>query len=167
MLAESDAKLVGTVVDHSVYDPFKGVPPWEAHAAVAARLVVGNLNRNEIATVLVDGISTPPGVSFGSHLKRGVNGAIRQTVVTNAISLDSKCNDLLQAADLVAGAIANLRVGRSAPDGAKAKIARRLAHTFDLDHLDDQRSRRANIATLKPKRERGHLRIVDAAETAS
>lgn len=151
VLEDSDAHVVATVVDQR-HNPFKGKESWRAHAGIVTQLVVGNVNRNEVATVLMDGISTPPGKSLGAAVKRGVNSRLGSTTVTSAISLDSKSNDLLQAADLVAGAIFHQRMSShrtAAPKAEKVRIAGRLALAFGVQNLDDGRSDRVNIMTMR------------------
>lgn len=170
VLEGSDAHIAATVVDER-HNPFKGKEHWLAQAAIITQLVIGNINRNELATVLMDGISTPQGKSLGAAVKRGVNGRLRATVVTTAISLDSRSNDLLQAADLVAGSIffqrmAQHRVG--APNVQKLRIANRLAAAFGVADLNDQRTKRANIKTLVgPRRTEPMLRVVSRRQSAS
>lgn len=117
-----------------------------------AQLVAGTMNKNEIATVIVDVISTPPGCSVGRNVKRSVNTALRSTSVVQAFSLDSRANDLLQAADLVSGAIFNQRSGKARADGPKARLARRLAYVFGVDDLSDHRGGRVTFHTLEPPR---------------
>lgn len=169
VLEDSDARLAATVVD-SRSNPFPGQEQWRAHAKIVSQLVIGNMNRNEVATVLMDGISTPPGQSLGRAVKRTVNSKLGGTFVTSAISLDSRSNDLLQAADLVAGAIFHERTtaGGGPRKEEKVKVARRLASAFGAEDLTDQHARRVNIMTLTGgSRRRPRLRVVDPASSAS
>lgn len=170
VLEASDAHLVATVVDDR-HNPFKGKEHWHAHANIVSQLVIGNINRNEVATVLMDGISTPQGKSLGRAVKRGVNGRLGATVVTAAISLDSRSNDLLQAADLVAGAIFHQRMTShrtGAPKAEKVKITNRLALAFGVTTLEDQRDDRVNIKTMSgPRARKPNLRVIRKTESAS
>lgn len=156
VLEESDARLVATVVDGSVYNPFRGgTPVWSVHADIVTQMLVGSINKNEIATVMMDVVSTPPDRSMGSLVKRQVNSRIGATTVVTAVTLNSKTNDCLQAADLVAGAIFHerLRTRAGATSPEKARVARHLAATFGVDNLrEDVRSKRFNIVTLKQPR---------------
>jgi hypothetical protein len=165
VLADSDVRLVATIVDGARYNPFKGRPQWEAHAGVISQLIIGTMNKNEIATVIVDGISTPPGCSVGTNIKRGVNSRLRATAVAQAFCLDSRTNDLLQAADLVSGAIFNQRSGQGRSDSPKGKVARRLANAFDIADFSDQRKGRVTFATLDAPRPRS--RTVSVLRTSS
>jgi hypothetical protein len=149
-LEESDAHLVATVVDETC-NPFQGKNPWEAQAEVVSQLLVGSIWRNEVGIVFMDGISTPNGLSMGNRVKRIVNHRLQGRPLLTGVSLDSTANDLLQAADLVVGAIRHSRVSNR-DDSEKAQVARRLAAAFGLGNLKDQRTNRANIATLKTKR---------------
>jgi hypothetical protein len=149
-LEQSDAHLVATVIDERC-NPFKGREPWEAQAEVVAQLVVGSIRRNEVGAVFMDGLSTPTGRSMGNRVKRLVNGRLQGNPILLGVSLDSTANDLLQAADLVVGAIRHDRTTKG-DDSEKAQIARRVKTAFGLDHLRDQRSARANIATLQTVR---------------
>ncbi|EFQ84691.1 hypothetical protein HMPREF0063_10032 [Aeromicrobium marinum DSM 15272] len=151
LLADSDAHLIASVVgpDHN---PFKGKAAWEAQADLISRLIVGSLNKNEVAAAFMDGISTPPDRSLGRAVKRGVNGRLQGTPLVTAVSLNSKTNDLLQAADLVAGAIRHQRMSDGPLQGVgveKAKVADRLATAFGTKDLSDQRETRVNIATVR------------------
>jgi hypothetical protein len=170
LLEASDVHLAGTVLDQN--NPFKRKSTHEAHLAVATLLVQGNVNRNEVAVVLMDGISTPAGFSIGERLKRTVNNNLKGTIVVQAIALDSKSNDLLQAADLVAGSIAHFRrsgITGAATSSLKAGVARRLAAAFDAGEFADQHTRRVNILTLKSAAEtrKDRLPVVTGQSSAS
>lgn len=149
-LEETDVHLAATVVELRTGSPLRGLKTWDLHATVAGRLVMGNLNRNEIAAVQIDSITTPPGVAVGTQLKRFVNGSLRATAVVSAVSLDSKSNLLLQVADTVAGAVHSQRVvgARSAEPNEKQRVASRLAAAFGLRDFADTRSERVSIRTL-------------------
>ncbi len=153
-LEESDALLAACVVDgQSSCNPFAGGrPAWLAHAEVAVQLLVGVINRRELVTVMLDGISTPRGCSLEDHVKDQVNRRLRNTSVIGAVCLDSRSSDVLQVADMLAGAIAFERRRGATGDHAmsnKAKVATRLQAAFGLRGLHDQRSARTNIATYR------------------
>lgn len=151
-LSDSDAQIVGCVVDPSVFDPFsKYEHRWEAHVDVAAKLMVGCINRRELVCALIDGITTPRGVSMEEVLRRRVNHRLGSTSVVSALCLDSGANDLLQLADLVASSIAferrRLQRGVGSPTSAKGLVAARVGAAFGNAGLLDGRGERFNIAT--------------------
>lgn len=149
VLEDSDAHIAATVVDAGIYNPFTGKQVWEAHAEIISQLVAGNLNKGEIAAVNMDGITTPVGTSLGTTVKNRVNHHFRSIAVVHAVSLDSHANELLQAADLVAGAVYHQRMASRTRSPEKAKIAQRLAAAFGVADLSDHRTKRVNIATLR------------------
>jgi hypothetical protein len=170
VLEASDAHIMATVVD-SRHNPFKGRAQWEAQATIISQLIVGNINKNEVGVAFMDGISTPPGSSLGHHVKRAVNSRLGGQSLVAAISLDSKANDLLQAADLIAGAVRHQRLGPGR-DGSgsaeKRQVAARLAAAFGVTELGDQRRLRVNIATLRgPKSGEKPLRLIKGNQSAS
>lgn len=161
-LEASDARLSACVVDgDNGSNPFSGTrESWKAHADVAVQLLVGNINRRELATVMLDGISTPRGCSLEEHVRQQTNARLRNGSVVGALCLDSRSNDCLQVADLLAGAIAFGRrrdAGRSGNlTSPKGKVASRLMGAFGLSTFADQRTGRVNIATY---RGRGQVRL--------
>jgi len=153
-LEASDATLAACVVQGSIYNPFRqGKEAWRVHAEVISQLLVGCINRVELVGVHLDGISTPVGCSLEDEVRRMTNMRLGATAVVTAVCLDSKTNDLLQAADLVAGAIFHERrralSGDASPRSVKGRVANRLATAFDRPGLTDGRSGRLNIATYR------------------
>lgn len=163
-MVEADAHLAGCVVNSSVHDPFKGArPTWLVHAEITAQLLVGCIARRELVSVLLDGISTPRGCALDDTVRGLVNKRFRATSVVSAACLDSKSTDGLQVADLVASAILFQR--RQAPGvvgtSPKAKVATKLATSFGVPDLRDQRAPRVNIATYRTSpAEARRLRVV-------
>lgn len=170
VLARSDAHLAACVVDGSVHNPFKGsTADWKVHARLTSQLVTGCVNRNELVGLLIDGISTPPGCSLEEDVRTQTNRRFGATAVVSAACLDSRTNDLLQLADLVAGAIYHERRrigglgGKASSD--KTKVALRLAAAFGRPDLADGRYNRINIQTYRgPSRTRRRLPLRVAAE---
>ncbi len=153
-LAESEAHLAACVVDAEQYNPFThGKAAWQVHAKVASQLLMGCINRRELVTVLMDGISTPVGCSLEDDVRKIVNRRFKATSIVGAVCLDSRSNDGLQVADLVASAIAfERRLAKGAGGKAsspKARVAARLRFAMDLVDFNDQRSERVNILTLR------------------
>jgi hypothetical protein len=153
-LEQSDAHIAASVVDRTHgKDPFAdGIPEWLAHARLAAKLLVGILNRRELASALLDDISTPRGSAFDDTVREMVNRRMRATSLVTAACVDSTCNDGVQLADLVAGAVAHQRGqsnGTANPSSHKGKVAGRLAAAFGLNSFaQDVRTERVNVATL-------------------
>lgn len=154
-LEASDAHLAACVVDGSICNPFKGRSAWEAHAEIAAQLLVGCINKREVVSILLDGISTPPGCAFDDRVRELVNKRLNSTSVVTAACLDSASNDVLQVADMVAGAILferRQRLGTGPrPNEHKAKVSARLGAAFACVGMRDGRSTRVNIATYRPR----------------
>lgn len=153
VLEQSDAHIAACVVDRTKgADPFAGEDAqWLAHARVTAKLLVGIINRRELASVLLDEVSTPKGCAFDDTVRDMVNRRMRATSLVSAACVDSACNDGVQLADLVAGAVAHQRGqgNRTAsPTSHKGKAAARLAAAFGLNSFEDVRNDRVNVATL-------------------
>jgi hypothetical protein len=156
LIHDSGSEIGAAVIDKRLYDPFPDKPLWEAHSWTTAALVKGMTNRRELATLLVDGISTPADVAYGSRLRTSVNERFKSMRVVSAVSLDSRTCDGLQAADMVASAIAHDRktvneFGRdhySRLTTPKAQIAKYLARRFDLGDFEDIRTGKVNIRTI-------------------
>lgn len=164
-LHQSDAHLAACVVNGEVYNPFKGQAAWLAHAEVISQLLVGCINRRELVTVLMDGISTPRGRSLEDLVRSNVNRRLRSTVIVSAACLDSRTSDSLQVADLFAGAVLSARRPSTGPPrnpySDKAKVAARIAALFGCPGFLDGRGERVNVATYRGgKRAHPPLRIV-------
>lgn len=151
LVAGSDVRLIGSVVDRSGVDnPFKcGEEEWKVHARIAAQLIRGNTSVGEHAAAILDHRSTKPNVSFGDTVKAMANHRLRSPTLVSAVTVDSKANDLLQVADLIAGAIGNHRRD-PVPKvmNKKAQIAWDLAQSFGVRDFSDTRAGRINIMTL-------------------
>jgi hypothetical protein len=156
VLEESDATLAATLVTGAVFDPFEGrEDTWRVHAEVTAQLLVGGINRRELVGVHLDAVSTPVGCSFEDTVRSITNSRLRNTSVVSAVCLDSRTNDLLQVADMVAGAIRNVRQQPTSPykdQSPKTKVAQRLAATFGRPGLVDGKDDRVNIATYRGRK---------------
>ncbi len=166
LLEQSDARLAACVVDRTKHDPFVGVhEAWKVQAKVTAQLLSGCINRRELVGVLLDLISTPRGCALDDTVRQMVNTRLKSTSVVMAACVDSRANDGLQVADLVAGAVAfDRRRGRSESGNAnshKAKVAARLAAAFGVGDFQDGRTDRVNIDTFRGQgRPRRPLRVV-------
>lgn len=168
-LAQSDATVAACVVDDSVHNPFRGGRPvWLVHAEVTAQLLVGCINRRELVSVLMDGLSTPRGCALDDTVRDMVNRRLRAKSVVTAACLDSRSTDGLQVADLIASAIAYERRCQGHPNSPKAKVAGRLRTALGVANFSDQRSSKLNIATYQnsPAQSRP-LKIVKQARVVS
>ncbi|MBV8219328.1 MAG: DUF3800 domain-containing protein, partial [Solirubrobacterales bacterium] len=153
-LEASNAHIAACVVNKELYDAFKDKrPAWQVHAEVITQLLVGCINQRELVSVLLDGISTPVGVSMADTVRHKVNRKFKNTSIVSAACLDSRSCDGLQVADLVAGAIAFERrrlAGESGNENSnKAKVANRLKAALGGVDFTDQRVGRVNIATYR------------------
>lgn len=163
-LAESDAQVVSCVVDPAVSDPFKGVEHrWLAHAEVTSQLIIGATNRRELICALMDSVGTPKDCSLEDTVRQRVNRKFKATSLVSAVCLDSRTNDMLQLADLVASAVSFERrrqhLGIGSPTSAKGLVAARLGAAFGNAGLQDGRSRRFNIATFGATQRDGQPRL--------
>jgi hypothetical protein len=154
VLERSDAHIAAVVVDRgSGADPFTDQSPdWLVHARITSMLLTGIINRRELASALIDEVSTPRGCAFDDTVRDMVNRRLRSTALVTVACVDSSCNDGVQLADLVAGAVAHQRGQASMaakPTSHKGKIAARLAAAFDVATFGaDVRNTRVNVATL-------------------
>jgi hypothetical protein len=153
VLEQSDAHIAACIVDRTNgTNPFDSPDPqWVAHARVTAKLLVGIINKRELAAALIDWVTTPKGRAFDDTVRDMVNQRMKSTSLVAASCVDSACNDGVQLADLVAGAVAHQcgqAAGTAKTTSHKGKIAARLAAAFELRNLGDVRTDRVNIATL-------------------
>ena len=65
---------------------------------------------------MIDEVSTPRGSAFDDTVRDMVNRRMKSTSLVAASCVDSACNDGVQLADLVAGAVAH-QCGQAAWDG--------------------------------------------------
>lgn len=159
LLEASDARLAACVVQGDVHNPFKGnTPAWRAHAAVLTQLLVGTINKREVVTVLMDGITTPRGCALDETVRTMTNTRLGSTSVVSAVCLDSRTNDLLQVVDLLASAVLFERrraYGLGNREASpKGQVATYLGARFGMPGLTDGRAKRINIATYQGSRKR-------------
>lgn len=162
LLHSSGANIGAFVIDKTVHDPFANKEHWEGHAWTVAALVKGLTTRKELATLLVDGVSTPKDVAYGQRIRSDINASFRSTRVVSAISLDSKTSDGLQLADLIASSIAHQRRALqtktfeeySQNRTPKTNTALYLARSFGVTTFDDIRTPRVSVRTVQPPAQR-------------
>ncbi len=166
-LEASDAHIAACVVRGDVYNPFKQRKrAWQVHADVITQLLLGSINRRELVGVCLDAITTPPEWSLEDTVRVQTNRRLGSTAVVSAVCLDSKSNDLLQLADMVAGSILWERrraaAGDKGPRSNKGRVALRLATAFESPGLADGHEGRVRIATYRKRpTARDRLRVVD------
>jgi hypothetical protein len=152
-IESADIHFGACVVDGSIYNPFGTQHKWKVHAVLASQLLLGCINKRELVSVMMDGMSTPKGVAMDDLIQRRVNSRLKQISVVTAASLDSRTCDGLQVADLIAGAVAHdRRNGGSSPYKPltpKAKVANRLKAAFGGVEFTDGRTLRTNIQTYQ------------------
>lgn len=155
MIADSDVRVGGSVYDSA--RSFRGSrQTWETQAVMSARLITANINKGELVNVFLDLVQTPKGQTVAAKVRGDVNRALGQRCVLGCYDMDSKSTNLLQVADVVAGAIAYDRrqwVG-DVPDGPreectpKARVSARLRRALGLDSFADIRRGKVNILTM-------------------
>ena len=167
-LEQSGAHIAACIVDRTRgTNPFAASDPqWVVQAKVTTKLLVGIINRRELASVMLDQITTPRGSAFDDTVRDMVNRRMRSTALVTASCVDSACNDGVQLADLVAGAVAHhcgQAAGTALVSSHKGKIAARLAAAFGVPNLGDTRTDRMNIAKLGPPAPKRSLRDTSQA----
>jgi hypothetical protein len=117
-----------------------------------SELFAGMINRRELVSALIDEVSTPRDCALDDTVREKVNKRLGATGLVTAACIDSTCNDGVQLADPVAGAVAHRRGSANltaSPSSHKGKIAARPAAAFDVaSFAGDVRNGRVNVATL-------------------
>jgi len=78
---------------------------WQAYEDISIRALESAIPDNEVLIVIADYITTPDNIHFEVNVKRKINEKLKRLAVAGVCRFDSKSNDLLQAADLIVGAI--------------------------------------------------------------
>jgi Protein of unknown function (DUF3800) len=116
-------------------------------------LLVASINKRELVTALIDEVSSPKEVAYADVVKDRVNRRLGATAVISAVCLDSKSNDMLQVADLVAGAVAydrGLRAATYKPrSDEKRRLALRVKAALGCADFEDGRTSLVNVATFR------------------
>ena len=96
VLEATGVHVAACVVDREVHDAFADNRPlWQVHSDVTSQLLVGCINRRELVGVLLDGLSTPRGVSLEDDVRRRVNKRLKNTAIVTAACLDSRASDAI------------------------------------------------------------------------
>ncbi len=161
-LVESDAHLVACVTHRPAN------AGWRFYGNVAAGVVHGNINKGEVAALMMDQVSTPRHVALDDYVRVNVNKRVGSMALASVATLDSKTSDGLQVADFIAGAIAFERRREEGESGKrtsmKGRVADRLKAAFDLADLNDCRTGRVNIHSWASS---PRLRVVKEDQEAS
>jgi len=149
----SDARFACFVADRHANDPVTRFGnQWTAYERLAEQLLVGNIRRPELVTVLADNYSTPKGVLFEQDVKKQVNRRLRRLAVPTVCRLDSRSTDGLQLVDLLLGAILfefKQAVGDASSTSRKARLAGEVRALYGISSCVPQgckRSPRLNVA---------------------
>ncbi|VEI13486.1 DUF3800 domain-containing protein [Trueperella bialowiezensis] len=144
-------------VGGSVYDSKTGFHPafdtWQEQASMARKLIVGNINKNENVICFLDLVQTPRGVTVVENVKTEANRHLTGSPILEAYDVDSRAHDIIQLADVVAGAInyerSQAKTGRSRSDrNPKHRVMKRLQRALELDSFDDVKQGKVNILTM-------------------
>lgn len=144
---------VGGSVYHSVAGFAVGAETWREQAKMSRKLIVGNTNRLDHVICFLDLVQTPRGTTVAALVKDDANRRLNGSPVLEAYDVDSKAHDLVQLADLVAGAVhyeRSLDPSRKSKvqTSPKFKVMSRLRRALELDSFDDIQQGKVNILTM-------------------
>jgi hypothetical protein len=96
---------------------------WTAYEKITLKLLEAALSEKEILILLADHITTPKEIRFEVNTKKNFNVSKNRLALAGVCRFDSKSNDLLQAVDLLVGAITyDLKLSQGVVSGSKYKI---------------------------------------------
>jgi hypothetical protein len=161
-LSASDARISAIVVDGQA----GGDHPlahegtrWAHTARLTARLLQGSIARGELASAIIDDVSTPADDAFDETVRELTNARRGATVLVSALSAERRASDGLQLADLVAGAIAYQRRSTARdtddrdpadPADPQGQAAARLADSFGVaDFRTDRLTNRVDLVAFR------------------
>lgn len=146
------ARVGGSVYD--ARDGFDaGVETWEEQARMARRLIVGNTSRDEEIICFLDLVQMLRGTTVAERVKGQANARLEGAPLIEAYDVELTSHDLVQLADLVAGAI-NYERTRSEEQRSetnrnpKYRVTSRLRRALELDSFGDVREGEVNILTM-------------------
>ena len=149
-LASENVRVGGSVYDaHNSFS--SDVETWKQQAEMAARLVVGNVNRGELVNVFLDLVQTPKGETVAQVVKAEANRRLKSRSVLEAYDVNSQATDLLQLADIVAGSIKCER-SKNNPEQSttpKTQVAARFRRALELDNFADIQQGKVNIMSFQ------------------
>lgn len=159
VMVDEDTHIKAFVVDKRTRNPFLDVPVWDAQSGLIAQLLIGGINKSELAVAVLDELSAPKGVSISDIVRDKVHQKFDSLALVSCMPADSRSSLGLQLADLVVGAVAHDRKTRGAPGGArainpaspKARVVQALCSAYRVPDLADVRRGRVGILTSRPK----------------
>lgn len=157
-VAKTSATFGVCIVDKREGDPWGDKPGWHGNLWATERLMKGMLNRREVATVLMDEISVPAGMSAGKEIKDRVNRAFNCLRIASAVHLNSQTNDGLQVADLVASSARHYieKVEQTSlqeylvAGNPKSRLGRHVAQTLGVGGFEPCKLERVKILKEAP-----------------
>lgn len=148
--AESGAEFYCFIADRTSSDPIRRFgSPWTAYLKLAEQLVMASFHRDELMALLADDYSTPDAVTFEQDLRARVNRRLNRLGLVSVVRLDSRSSDGLQAADLLASAVAHefrANVGLASHTSPKGELSAYVRAVLGADScLQGWRSNRHSI----------------------
>lgn len=129
---------------------------WKAYESFAVMEIKGNIEKNEIVTILADDIDVPVEVKFEKNVKKRINNSFGRLAVHGVCRVKSKGVELIQLTDLLLGAVIyDFKLEAKLikrPSKAKRAVLKHLKGKLGVKSLArDFRTRRFNIWIFKPK----------------
>lgn len=102
-----EAKFACFVTDKTVNNPIARFGnQWRAYERLAAQLLVGNIRKGELVTILADEYSTPPTERFEENVRELVHKKLGAEAICGVCRMRSTGVDLFQVLDVLLGAVA-------------------------------------------------------------
>ncbi|QXT62718.1 DUF3800 domain-containing protein [Tessaracoccus palaemonis] len=155
LVAEADVRVGGSVYDSTAAFAARK-ETWRTQARMSAQLIAANINKGELVNAVIDLVQTPQGASLARVVHADVHRKLGHRALVACYDMDSQSTNLLQVADVIAGAIAYERRqwAGSTPeppmsnDAPKGKVSARLRRALELDSFADAREGKVNILTM-------------------
>jgi len=134
--AHADAQYSCFIADRQNADPVARFgTPWKAYEKLAEQLLIGNIKRRELVTVVADNYSTPDDVKFEKDVRVAVNNRLNRLAVTSVCRMDSRAADPLQLVDLLTSAVTfefRQSAGIAGMKSPKAQLAAHLRSVYGV-----------------------------------
>ncbi len=148
------------VADRALADPVARFgSPWRAYERLAAQLLIGSIQPQELVCVLADEYSTPDEVHFEAEVRQTVNVRLGRLAVTSVCRLDSRAAVPLQIVDLLTAAVAfefRQDLGLAGTNSPKAHLARYVREAYSVSSF----LRGVDRSGVNVKIYRGRTRVV-------